>query len=168
VEKEKANFSLTGALAKDEKTGNMKNGIVLKHSEPFDSAAPDKQWRFYVFKDDKLVETLYLHRQKHYLAGRDERVADLLIAHPSCSKQHAVVQFREIRQKQEYSLIEQKEVKEIRPYLMDLQSAHKTFLNNKPIEDSRYYELREKDCVKFGGSTREYVLLHDSSDKLKD
>ena len=29
---------------------------------------------------------------------------------------------------------------------------------------SRYYELRERDVVKFGFSTREYVLLHEKSD----
>ena len=28
----------------------------------------------------------------------------------------------------------------------------------------RYYELRERDVVKFGFSTREYVLLHEKSD----
>jgi hypothetical protein len=27
----------------------------------------------------------------------------------------------------------------------------------------RYYELLEKDCVKFGNSTREYVLLNEGS-----
>ena len=28
----------------------------------------------------------------------------------------------------------------------------------------RYYELKEKDVLKFGFSSREYVLLHESSD----
>ena len=28
----------------------------------------------------------------------------------------------------------------------------------------RYYELRERDVIKFGFSTREYVLLHEKSD----
>ena len=28
----------------------------------------------------------------------------------------------------------------------------------------RYYEMREKDVVKFGYSTREYVLLHEKTD----
>ena len=46
---------------------------------------------------------------------------------------------------------------------MDLGSTHKTFMNGKEIEDSRYYELRERDSITFGGSSREYLLLHDSS-----
>ena len=28
----------------------------------------------------------------------------------------------------------------------------------------RYYELKEKDCLKFAFSSREYVLLHDKTD----
>ena len=39
--------------------------------------------------------------------------------------------------------------KVVKPYIMDLGSTHKTFLNGNEIEDSRYYELREKDLIKF-------------------
>jgi smad nuclear-interacting protein 1 len=46
---------------------------------------------------------------------------------------------------------------------MDLGSTHKTFLNKVEIESSRYYELREKDTITFGGSSREYLLLHETS-----
>lgn len=31
------------------------------------------------------------------------------------------------------------------------------------VEPLRYYELLEKDVVRFGQSSREYVLLHDRS-----
>ena len=51
----------------------------------------------------------------------------------------------------------------VKPYLMDLGSTHKTYLNGAALEEARYYELREKDCLTFAGSTREYILLHDSS-----
>ena len=164
---EKANFGLTGALAKDDLTGNMKNNVVLKWSAPLDEAMPGKYWRFYVFKDDEIIDTLYLHRQSSYLFGRDNRVCDVLLEHPSISKQHCVIQFREIEtqkviknndkdafQHEEYLI-----VKVIKPYIMDLQSSHKTFLNGIAIDDSRYYELREKDTIKIGLSTREYVLM---------
>lgn len=52
----------------------------------------------------------------------------------------------------------------VRPYIIDLGSGNGTFLNNKRIEPQRYYELKEKDVLKFGFSSREYVLLHESSD----
>ncbi len=56
---------------------------------------------------------------------------------------------------------------------MDLKSTNGTILNGVKIEDSRYYELKEKDIffgahelmtadiLKFGFSTREYVLLRE-------
>lgn len=46
---------------------------------------------------------------------------------------------------------------------MDLGSANGTYLNGKKIEPKRYYELFEKDVLKFGYSSREYVLLHEHS-----
>jgi smad nuclear-interacting protein 1 len=157
----KPNFGLTGALAKDEVTGNTINGVVMKWTEPQDSAMADIKWRFYVFKEEKLVDTLHIHRKSVYLAGRDTRVADLVLAHPSCSKQHAVIQFRKVEKfMQDGTAFER-----ILPYIMDLASIHKTFLNGEAIEDSRYYELRAKDCVKFGASTREYVLMFDEENK---
>ena len=69
-------------------------GVVLKWSEPLDGAKPSKQWRLYVFKNDEISETLHLHRQSAYLFGRDKRVADIELKHESCSKQHAVIQYR--------------------------------------------------------------------------
>ena len=90
----KADFGLSGALAKDKNTGNMYNGVVLKWTEPLDSARPTKKWRLYVFKSGEVVETLHLHRQNAYLFGRDTRIADVILQHESCSKQHAVLQVR--------------------------------------------------------------------------
>lgn len=70
VEKEKANFGLTGALAKDEATGNMLNGVLLKFSEPLDSGMPDRYWRFYVFRDDEIIETLHVAKKSVFLFGK--------------------------------------------------------------------------------------------------
>lgn len=52
----------------------------------------------------------------------------------------------------------------VRPYIIDLGSGNGTYLNNQRIEAQRYYELKEKDVIKFGFSSREYVLLHEFSD----
>ncbi len=53
-----------------------------------------------------------------------------------------------------------------RPYIIDLNSTNGTFVCGKRIESARYIELLEKDVIKFGESTREYVLLH--TDALTD
>ena len=51
----------------------------------------------------------------------------------------------------------------VTPYVIDLGSANGTFVNNKKIDTRKYVEVLEKDVLKFGFSSREYVLLHDQS-----
>jgi len=166
VHKEKADFGLSGALAKDEKTGNVKNGVVLKFAEPADAAKPTTRWRLYVFRGEALLETLHIHRQSAYLAGRDEAVCDLKLMHPSISKQHAVLQYRK-KVLSEGGAVEAPKIK-VTPYIMDLGSTNGTFLNGDRIEDARFYELLERDVLKFGESSREFVLLRsDADDKAK-
>jgi smad nuclear-interacting protein 1 len=48
------------------------------------------------------LDVLHISRQSCYLMGRDRAVADIPIDHPSISKQHAVIQFRNIRERNEY------------------------------------------------------------------
>jgi smad nuclear-interacting protein 1 len=50
-----------------------------------------------------------------------------------------------------------------RPYIIDLESTNGTSLNGEKVEHSRYIELIEKDVLKFGDSSREYVLLNTES-----
>eukprot|EP00092_Neocalanus_flemingeri_P026431 GFUD01028651.1.p1 GENE.GFUD01028651.1~~GFUD01028651.1.p1 ORF type:complete len:271 (+),score=56.09 GFUD01028651.1:62-814(+) len=156
VEKEGINLGLSGALTED---SNTFNGIVIKYAEPPEARKPKRRWRFYVFKGSETLPTLHLHRQSAYLMGRDRKVCDLPIDHPSCSKQHAAFQYRMISRKKDDGT----EANRVLPYVIDLGSANGTFLNNNKIESKRYYELKEKDVLKFGFSTREYVLLHENS-----
>ncbi|EFJ38721.1 hypothetical protein SELMODRAFT_28201, partial [Selaginella moellendorffii] len=111
----KASFEYTGKLAAET---NKVSGIALQFTEPPEARQPSVRWRLYVFKDGApLEDPLFIHRQSCYLFGRERKVADIPIDHPSCSKQHAVIQYR---------LIEK--------------------------EPQRYYELFEKDTLKFGNS----------------
>lgn len=68
-----------------------------------------------------------------------------------------------------------------RPFIIDLESTNGTLVNDEKIPVSRYYELKASDgmsrvnctlplkladqsiVIKFGQSTREYVLLHDEA-----
>ncbi|XP_040580350.1 smad nuclear-interacting protein 1-like [Lepeophtheirus salmonis] len=147
LERQKPNFECTGKLLEET---NIFNGVIIKYSEPEDARKPKIHWRFYVFKGEETLPILHLHRQSAFLMGRDRKIADIPIDHPSCSKQHAVFQFRF-------------KGGEIIPYIIDLESSNGTYLNNQRIDPKRYYELKEKDMVKFGFSSREYVLLHDES-----
>lgn len=110
-------------------------------------------------------------------------MVDLPVDHPSCSKQHAALQYRLVPFTRDdgtagelvgdvtysRSLIVLFAGKRVRPYLIDLNSANGTYINNKKIESSKYVELLEKDVIKFGYSSREYVLLHENSkDEAQD
>lgn len=154
-EKAKPNFGITGALAKDARTGNAVKGVVLKWSAPLDAAMPIENWRVYVFKGEETVETLHLHRKDCFLFGRDHRVVDVHLAHPSCSLQHAVIQFRSV----EVVSDSINKTRKIKPYLMDLGSSNKTKLNGSVVDDARYYELRTNDLIQFADSSREYVII---------
>lgn len=155
-DKEKPNFELSGKLMEDM---NTVNGVVIKYSEPQDAKKPKRRWRLYPFKGEKALPTLHIHRQSAYLMGRDRKVADIPLDHPSCSKQHAALQYRLVSYQKEGGI----EGRRIRPYIIDLESANGTFINNVKLEPRRYHELLEKDVVRFGFSTREYVLLHEHS-----
>lgn len=140
------------------------NGVVLKYSEPPEARKPKTKWRLYVFKGDEELPILYIHRQSSYLLGRDRKVADIPLDHPSCSKQHAVLQYRLV----DYTRKDGSKGRRVTPYMIDLNSANGSFVNNKKIESQKYVQLMEKDVLKFGFSSREYVLLHDQSKDDED
>ncbi|XP_026464147.1 smad nuclear-interacting protein 1-like [Ctenocephalides felis] len=162
VKKEQPNFGLSGKLTEDV---NTFNGVVIKYAEPPEARKPKRRWRFYPFKGETAMPTLYIHRQSCYLIGRDRKVVDLPVDHPSCSKQHAALQYRLVT----FQRDDGSTGKRIRPYLIDLESANGTYVNNNKIEPKKYVELLEKDVIKFGYSSREYVLLHENSkDETQD
>ncbi|GJQ11231.1 hypothetical protein GpartN1_g3022.t1 [Galdieria partita] len=156
VPKETPNFMPSGALYKEQRM--TRHGKELKFVEPLDARKPDKHWRLYVFKDGKLLQgeegVFYIYQKSVYLLGRDRDVVDIPIDHPSASQQHAVLQFRQVMPKNRDKLV-------IKPYIMDLESTNGTFLNNERIESLRYYELLEKDLLRFGYSSRELIILTD-------
>ena len=146
-------FGLSGALAAET---NSVNGIARVYSEPTDCKLPIRGWRLYVFKNNSSANSkrpfIELYKQSAFLLGKDTRVVDLPTEHPSCSRQHAALQFRAPSTRTS-----------AKPYIIDLGSTNGTHLNGKTVEPQRYYELLEKDVVRFGNSSREYVLLHEAS-----
>ena len=141
----------SGLLSKEERTNEK--GIELKYTEPKESAKPSKSWNLYPFKGEEELEKIPIHQKSFYLFGRDRRIVDVPTDHPSCSLQHCVIQFRRVQDENMNYII--------RPYLMDLKSTNGSYINDVMVKPQRYYELRAKDILKFGNSTREYVLLYD-------
>jgi smad nuclear-interacting protein 1 len=159
VEKQKPNFAPTGLLAAASNSVAQADGstIVLKYHEPPEARKPPTkdEWKLFVFKGADILETIELSTRSCWLVGRELSVVDMPAEHPSVSKQHAVIQFRYIEKKNEYG----DKAGKVRPYLIDLESANGTMLNKEEIPASRYLELRDKDMIQFGHSTREYVLM---------
>jgi len=160
-DKAKPNFKPSGLLAAETKTVKNTDGTktVLKYHEPPEARKPTTGWRLYVFKGKEQVDLLHIHRQSAYLFGRDRSVVDVTLDHPSCSKQHAVIQFRQVREKNEFG--DSKSM--IKPFIIDLESTNNTHVNDEAIPASRYYELKLSDVIKFGESAREYVLLSEDA-----
>jgi smad nuclear-interacting protein 1 len=140
---------------RDARTGLDKK-VVLKYNEPPEARKPppSQPWRLYVFKGADTLSTIPIYTASSWLIGREVSVADLLVEHPSCSKQHAVIQFRHSISTNEYGDRQSR----VRPYLLDLDSANGTRLNGDKIAGSRFVEVKDGDVVRFGLSEREYVF----------
>ncbi|PYH99049.1 SMAD/FHA domain-containing protein [Aspergillus ellipticus CBS 707.79] len=157
-EKEKPNFAQTGRLAAESKTVDINgSAVVLKYHEPPEARKPPTKepWRLYVFKGKDLLEMVELNIRSCWLIGREQLVVDFPLEHPSCSKQHAALQFRFVEKRNEFG----DRIGRVKPYAIDLESANGTTVNGSAIPAGRYVELRDKDVLQFGLSSREYVLM---------
>ncbi|GAO18378.1 hypothetical protein UVI_02009890 [Ustilaginoidea virens] len=157
--KERPNFGNSGALAAASNLVTRADGtsLVLKYHEPPEARKPPSrdQWKLFVFKGSEVVDTVELSPRSCWLIGREMAVVDLPAEHPSISKQHAVIQFRYTEKRNEFG----DKTGRVKPYLIDLESANGTTLNHDTVPGGRYLELRDKDMIQFGHSTREYVLM---------
>jgi smad nuclear-interacting protein 1 len=117
----------------------------------------------------------HISKQSCYLVGRDRlvswlgfslrrslkirQVCDLPIDHPSASKQHAVIQFRQVSERNEFGDVKML-IKSVlhaapapadqsRPFIIDLESANGTTVNEEKIPESRFFELRTGDSESF-------------------
>jgi smad nuclear-interacting protein 1 len=131
-------------------------GEELQYEEPADAATPLQEyaWRMYIFKkgsplDEESGGLVMVNRQRYYLFGRDSSVAHVQTDHMSCSKQHAVMQYR-------------MRCGVVTPYIIDLDSRNGTRLNSVRILGRKYVELKSGDVLQFGASTREYVFVQET------
>ncbi|KAH3679934.1 hypothetical protein WICMUC_000677 [Wickerhamomyces mucosus] len=153
IVKKKPNFKPSGLLAKE--SNNFK-GIQLKYNEPGDSPSDlsqlEHEYFLYSYKKHSNIPSEHaLNGKKFHLLGRDDKVVDIWINEDSISKQHAVIQFRNI--KTSVGEIE------IKPYIIDLESSNGTFINDDEIPPSRYVELKDKDSITFGDSDIENIFI---------
>lgn len=153
--KEKPNFKPSGLLAKE---SNNIAGTQLKYTEPKDAASPPNSPDYYLFifkKGSKIPREYKLNHKKFHLIGRDEKLVDLETDDDTCSKQHAVIQFRS----RPITDDQGKTTQQVKPYIIDLESSNGTFLNGQEIPTSRFIELQAEDTIRFGDSENDHVLV---------
>ena len=90
------------------------------------SSLPASSFSLEVIKDGVVLETLDVSSRAHYVIGRHPSTADLVVPHPSVSRQHVVLQHGGPGE----------------VYLYDLGSTHGSFMNKKAIPPRVYVALR--------------------------
>ncbi|KAJ8707644.1 hypothetical protein PYW07_011321 [Mythimna separata] len=123
----------------------------IPYKEPkWSGISPDgSEYALEVLKSGMIVDKVDLTNKPFYVFGRLAN-CDVVMAHPTISRHHCVLQYKAFAEEGE-------------PpcgwYLYDLGSTHGTFLNKEPLKTSHYTRVRVGHQIKFGNSTRTYIML---------
>jgi pSer/pThr/pTyr-binding forkhead associated (FHA) protein len=112
----------------------------LPYKIPEWSKKPSDDYYFEILKNGR-SSTTDKFRQEVITFGRLP-VCDISLEHQSISRYHAVIQFKEDGSK----------------YIYDLGSTHGTYLNKTLVAKNHYLRLRVGDMLRFGASSRLFVL----------
>ncbi|XP_075554872.1 kanadaptin [Dermacentor variabilis] len=116
----------------------------VPYEEPPWSGVPNREYNFQVLKGGVIVSNFPLDKPYLVIGRKDD--CDIVLEHPSISRYHAVVQFRT------------GEPGTSGFYLYDLDSTHGTSVNKLQVRARSYKRLRVGYLVKFGGSSRNFIL----------
>lgn len=116
------------------------------------SAVPKEAFNLEVLKDGLIIDTILLADKVYYTLGRQHDIVDIPMDHPSISRIHAVLNYRN-----DGSLM-----------LLDLNSAQGTYLNKSICEKNVYHRVYVGDIIKFGASTRKYIVNGPDEQRLPE
>ncbi|GJN29019.1 hypothetical protein PR202_gb17204 [Eleusine coracana subsp. coracana] len=114
------------------------------------SVAPDHPFFLEVLKDGVIFDNLdFIYsdlalcwsKKGAYMFGRID-MCDFVLEHPTISRFHAVLQFRN----------------DGKVFLYDLGSTHGSFINKTQIKKKLYTEIHVGDVIRFGQSSRLYIF----------
>lgn len=131
-------------LSPAEQIKESKTPIPYKEP-PWGGLGTDKYY-LEVLKNGVIIDNIKLTKS-FYVFGRLPS-CDITMEHPSLSRHHAVLQFCK----------KKSESQNIGWYLYDLDSTHGTWINKNRVYSKRYYWIRVGHVLKFGGSSRLYIL----------
>ncbi|CAH2045984.1 unnamed protein product [Thlaspi arvense] len=98
-----------------------------------------------VVKDGQIIDRIHLDRRRH-IFGRQQQTCDFVLDHQSVSRQHAAVVPH----------------KNGSIFVIDLGSAHGTFVANERLTKDTPVELEVGQSLRFAASTRIYILRKNS------
>ncbi|RKP06661.1 hypothetical protein THASP1DRAFT_31524 [Thamnocephalis sphaerospora] len=113
----------------------------LDYAQPEWLGVPPAGFTLEVHKDGILCEETALNGRAFWVVGRVPG-CDVVALHQSVSRYHAIIEFKENGLS----------------YIYDLGSTHQTTLNKRIVPARRHIELRPGDHLRFGQSTRSYIL----------
>lgn len=124
-----------------------------------------------IIKNGVILEEISLKDREFFLIGRLQDLSDIVVQHPSISRKHAVLQYKNTGELFVYdlgSLIFLDFPLNLRDFFdfsstfprisLTLDSTHGTFLNNKRLSPRTFAKLHAGDLLKFGCSLRFYVV----------
>ena len=135
---------------------------TLPYTEPHWSGAPLEPFTLSVIKHGTVVHEINVSVKAFHVFGRLP-TCDVALEHPSISRHHAILQYRPGNAESSSHAADHHTLFSTNPkepgfYVYDLGSTHGTFLNKTRIQPRCYYRLRVGQMVRFGGSSRLFVL----------
>eukprot|EP01071_Lankesteria_metandrocarpae_P008684 Lankesteria_metandrocarpae@DN5021_c0_g1_i2.p1 len=121
------------------------------YAEPSWSAKPPKTYVLEVIREGTLQRRHILGDKAYYVVGSDKDCVDVNYAHPSVSRQHAVLQFNASGE----------------VYVYDF-SSNGTRLNKCQVEPRGYHLVKPGDQLTFGASERRTFHFWENDDELND
>jgi len=125
--------------------------IELLYTPPPWSTPPQTPYFFEVREGDQIVDKIPVNVKGHYLIGRLP-ICDIVADDATCSRQHAIVQFRP-GDPDQFTGQRTDEV-----YIYDLGSTSGTYVNGMPLQAKAYYPLYKGDILQFGQYACAFVL----------
>lgn len=139
--------------------------VEPKWSQPPDTNLP---YCFEVLKSGQIVEEIKNLQNKAFWTIGKLPDNNIVMAHPTISRYHAVLQYRpdvgtnksdsDSDDDDDDNSNTEKSKIEKGWYLYDLNSTHGTFVNKMKVPPKTYIRIRVGYMLKFGASTRNYIL----------
>ncbi|XP_065371709.1 kanadaptin [Calliphora vicina] len=132
-----------------------------------DRPSDENNYSFEVLKSGQIIDEVKQLQNKAYWTFGRLPENDIMMAHPTISRFHAILQYRpkladNLNTERENEVDSEKSNEVKSPpegwYIYDLGSTHGTFLNKQRIPVKVYIRVRVGHMLRLGASTRSYIL----------